>query len=460
MEVYMENKELTSETQIDSYEEGISLKEIFTIIWRWKWIVIIITFVGFFLGGLAGYFTNKNQTSVTTIVEFQWDGVTKGEYPNGERFDYGSAFNATVYGQVIEDLSLEFSISELQKSLSITPIVPNNIIEVSEKALLQNIDFSYYPTSFRLSVNISKLGLNETQASSLLSALISEFRDDFERKYINRTIIFDFTQEDLSDYDYIESYEILKSQTSIIRNAASNLLPQASDFVSSELGIGFNDIIVRIDLLNSISLNNMESRINNYLLSKDSDLLITIYEYRVETLEYDLAEQQTIEVQLQTLVTNYEGGTSTIIIPGMDSNNEIATEPYLNTLYAKLVDTQGKIASYEQDIAFYELRIDRLNGDDPLFSITPQKQAEETQKVEDLITLSSNSISQIVEDTEILISEYNRFITKGLIRTIVPPQSESGASILLYGAIGLVLGGMIGLASAFLFDYRKNNLKK
>ncbi|MGD9679456.1 MAG: hypothetical protein AB7V16_14035, partial [Vulcanibacillus sp.] len=326
-------------------------------------------------------------------------------------------------------------------------------------AFLQNISFSYFPTSFKFSLDYKNLGISEEKGINIITLLIDTFRENFERKYVDRNVLLDYSNEDLSTFDYIESHEVLLAQTELIRNAVYNVMPEASDFVSTQLGVSFNDILVRLNLLETIELNNMESRINNYLLSKDSDLLITIYEYRVEILEFDLAEKEDIETKLQLLITNYTGGTSTIIIPGMSSEDQVMVEPYLNSLYENLVNTQADIAKYTQDIAFYNLRIDRLNGDDPNFSVTPTKQAEEILKVEESITSSVEVISNIVEDTNTLLTEYNLFVSRGLVKSVVPPQYTGGANLILFGLVGLVLGGIIGVGAAFVIDFRVKNNK-
>ncbi len=440
-----------------SYEDGISLKELFTVVWNWKWVLIIITVVGLFIGGVIGYFSVKADSKVSTLVEFRWTGISKGEYPDGQRFDYGSTFNATTYGAVLDELDSELAVNELQKYVSITPIVPSNVLEVAEYALLQNVDYSFYPSSFKVTVNTGKLKISQEDGLKLLTTLIDTYRSEFERKYVQKSIILDFSAVDLSTYDYIDAYEILQGQTTLINSAVNKALPEGNDFISTELGIGFTDLSVRVSLLETVLLSNMESRINNYLLTKDAELLITIYEYSVEQFELELAEKTAVESELVNLIDTYIGGTSTIIIPGMDAGSEIDTEPYLKTLYQNLVSTQARIAALDQDIIFYNRRIDRLEGNDPTFILTPAKKAEETAKVETNIVEASTIISDIVSDTEILLAEYNQLISSGLIKMLVPPQTDNDTSLLLTAAIGLVLGGMVGVGVIFIID---NNVKK
>lgn len=456
----MEDKDRIYNESMIEEDPGISLKEIFTVVWNWKWVLIIITFIGLFVATFAGYLVNKSDIQVATVIELQWDGISQGEYPDGQRFDYGTALDGPVYGNVIDKLGLDMSVDELKSSIRITPIVPDNIQEIIINSLERGEDYSYYPTSFTVTFDFSALSITEANAKNILTELVDGFRVEFERKYVQRTVILDYTEVSLDEYDYIEAYEILDSQVTLINNAIDNVMPEANNFVSSTLGIGFNDILVRTGVLRNIELNNMESRINNYLLSKDKDLLVTIYQYRVEQYELSLAKEEDIEIGLQTLIDNYVGSTSTIIIPGLDSGYNLDTDPYLNTLYANLVATKTKIAEYEQDIIYYNLRIDRLEGNDPLFVVTPEKEAEEIANVEESIVNASVVLSDIVEDVDVLLTEYNLFVTRGLVKTLMPPQLVAGTSILLYGAIGAVLGGIIGFGVIFLLDYNANKKKE
>jgi len=326
--------------------------------------------------------------------------------------------------------------------------------------LEKGVQISYFASEFKIVLNNGKLGVSVETGQELLNHIIENFREDFERKYIQRAVIIDYTNANLEDYDYIDSYDILSAQIQLINNAVNSVLPQANNFISTELGIGFNDITVRTNLVGSIELSTMSSRINNYLLSKDKDLLITRYTYAIELDQLELDKENSIQNGLANLISNYVGSTSTIIIPGLDMGDQLDTDPYLNTLYANLVATQRNIAAYTNDIIYNQTRITRLEGNDPLFIVTPQKEAEEIVKVEAAITRSSLVLSGIVEDLDILLTEYNHLVTTSLVKPLVAPQYEPETSILIFAAVGIVLGGGIGLVTVFILHARDESKKK
>ncbi|MBE0700340.1 MAG: hypothetical protein IH571_01510 [Acholeplasmataceae bacterium] len=421
------------------------------MVWRAKHLLIVITFFGLILGVAVAFIQRIQESSVATIVDFQWAGISQGEYPNGQRFDYSNLFETYVYSEALDQAGMdEITVGDLRGAVRIVPIIPNDVLEMIQYNLELGIQTSYFASQFKISVDNGKLNISVQQAQEVLSLLIEGFRDDFERKFIQRSVILDYTKSDLETFDYVDSLEILQTQVQLVRNAVNSVLPGASNFISSDLGIVFADIQVRTNLIETIELNNMASRINNYLLSKDKDLLITRYTYTVERMQLDLDKQNDIEVGLQDLVTNYTGSTVVIVIPGLDLSDQFATDPYLNTLYANVVSTQAEIARLQQDIIYYQLRIDRLEGNDPLFIVTPQKEAEEIEKVEESIQRSSDGLESIVEDMDVMLTEYNTILTKGLVKTLAAPQYDTNISMLLYAAFGLILGGMLGLGAIFI----------
>jgi len=442
-------------------EQGISLKDLFLIVWKRRILLIIFTIAGLFLTLVVGFIVNAQSSKVSTIVEFQWNGILSGLYPDGQRVDYFNLFESSVLNQSLSDTSLDtVSSNELREVLSITPIIPDDVLELIQTNLENGIQISYFASEFKIVLDNGKLGISVETGQELLNALIDNFRKDFERKYIQRAVVIDYTNADLEDYDYIDSYDILSSQIQLINNAVNAVLPAAINFVSTELGIGFGDIQVRTDLVGSIELSTMSSRINNYLLSKDKDLLITRYTYEIELDQLELDKENSVQDGLEDLIANYVGSTSTIIIPGLDIGDQLDTDPYLNTLYANLVATQRNIATYTNDIVYNQTRITRLQGADPLFIVTPEKEAEEIAKVEASITRSSEILSGIVEDLDILLTEYNYLVTTSLVKPLVAPQYEPEMSILIFGAIGIVLGGGIGLVTVFILHARDESKKK
>jgi hypothetical protein len=445
---------------LESNETEISLADLFLVLWRWKFLIILLTLLCFG-GSVAGaMIQDANSATTSTIVEMRWEGITDGEYPDGQRFLSGNMFSANMYGQVIDTLGLSLNVNDVRRRIQVTPIVPSDIVTIIERGLQRGEQISYHPTSFRISLDHAAVGVTELQAQNILNELLTAFRLEFDRRYIQRTVVLDFQEQDFSLADYVIMLESLDSQLAFVRTATNSVLPEGNRFTSTTLGFGFNDILIRADLIESIQMNTMATRINNYQLTKDVDLLVSIYEFRIEQTQLRLDRDLEIQAGLEDLIENFVGNTNTIIIPGMDLSGQFSTDPYLNTLYANLVATQELIADHRSSINAKTRRIERLLGNDPSFLVTPEKQEEQRLILESELASTASEITRLGQDLEGLLSEYNDFVTRGFVSILAPAQIVSDVNTLLFAAIGTVLGGMIGVFAAFVIEYALNERSK
>ena len=442
-------------------DEGISLIDLFLIVWRKKFLIIFLSFLGLVLGGAVAFVMNGNNETLATIVEYQWDGINEGEYPNGARFEASNAFTVTVYLNAIEASGVELTSNEVREQLTIRPIVPNNILNAIQQAIENGEELTYFPTAFKYSLNAGQLGINEAQARTLLNALIDGFKEDFEAKYIQQAVVLNYALTNLDTYDYSEVARIYGTQLELIESAIKQVLPEANTFLSTELGISFNDLLVELDLVRTVDLNNMNALINTFLLTKNIDRAITRLEYNNEIKELELAKETQVLTNLQSAIVSYPGSEQTIVIPGLDGTIETTT--YLEVLYTQLLVSQRTIAELEQDIAFNESRIVLYeaqrdnNGNSPA---AQEALAELTEDDTGLLDTTNTIINSLVTNTNTLLEEYNLIVVRNIATNLTSPTVEEGSNTLVFAAIGLVLGGIVSLGVVFVDHSMKDHKKK
>ena len=442
-------------------DDGISLIDLFLIVWRKKFLIIFLSFLGLVLGGATAFVMNNNNETLATIVEYQWDGINEGEYPNGARFEASNAFTVTVYLNAIEEAGVELTSNEVREQLTIRPIVPNNVLNAIQQAIENGEELTYFPTAFKYSINAGQLGISEAQASTLLNALIDGFREDFEAKYIQQAVVLNYALTNLNTYDYSEVARIYGTQLELIESAIERVLPEANTFISTELGLSFNDILVELDLVRTVDLNNMNALVNTFLLTKNIDRAITRLEYDNEIKELELAKETQVLTNLQEAIVNYPGSEQTIVIPGLDGIIETTT--YLEVLYTELLESQRTIAELEQDIAFNESRIVLYEAqrDNNQNNLAAQAALNElTEENTGLLDTTNTIINVLVTNTNTLIEEYNLIVVRNIATNLTSPTVEEGSNTLLFAAIGLVLGGMVSLGVVFIDHTMKVYKKK
>jgi hypothetical protein len=425
-------------------EREISIKELFSVVWRGKIMIVILAAAFLLVGTIGAVVMEKSSSQVSTIVSLQWSGVTKGEYPNGTRFDYNTAIEPYIITLALEAQGVEgLTTNGVRGAIDMVPIIPSNTASIIQSALENGEQISYYSTDYKMILNNGALDLSVDEGRDLLIEIIEQYRIDFERKYIQQSVILDFTNEDISDYDYVDIHAILETQIALIESVMNNRVGLDPGFVSNSLGIGFADILVRTSLVTRLELKQIDSRTSTYLLTKDKDYLITNHTYQIDLKQLELNKALVNVSDAQVMIDNYAGSVNTIIISGMDTPLEIDT--YYNTLIGNLVTLQQQVSNLEKDIEFLDLQIDRLYGDDPNFDISPEKSAEEISKVEASIARSEVALSSIIEDSNIMLVEYNAYTTSNSIKPLMTPAYEPSLSVLMYAGIGLLLGAGIGV---------------
>jgi len=426
-------------------EREISIKELIQVVWNGKFIIAIAAGIMLILAFAGGFIYDKSNSKVSTVVTLQWSGITSGEYPNGTRFDYTTAVEPYLITMAMEDQEVTgLTTNQVRGAISMIPIMPDNMTSVIQTALQNGDQISYYPTDYKLVLDNGALDLSVDEGRDLLNSIVEQFRIDFERKYIQQSVILDFTNAEISEYDYADIYSILSTQITLIDSAMSNRVELDPGFVSPTLGIGFADILVRTSLVNQLELTEISSRTNTYLLSKDPEYLVTNYSYQIVVKQLELDKATLNVADAQNMVDNYIGSVNTILIPGMDASQILEIDAYYDVLLGNLVSLQKEVNELDQDIEFYQLQIDRIEGNDPFFTITPEKQAEEIAKVETAIMSADSTLKDVISDTNTLLIEYNAFTTSNIIKPLMTPSYESSVSVMLISAIGFVIGAGIG----------------
>lgn len=420
-------------------EREISLKELFDVIWKGKWIIAIAAVGAFVLAAAGAFVMDSRSSEVATIVALQWDGIDEGQYPDETTFEYSTMIPAHVYTLAIAEEGLSVQADDVRNAMSIKPIVPSSVLAQIQTALEDGETLTYYATDYKWTLESSKIGLSVSEGSELLTQVQLQLKEDFARKYINQVSVLDFTDVDFDEYDYLDAYEILSAQINAIDSVME---PRSEIEFTSISGYSFSDILVRTDLLKRIELNQIITRTNNYLLTRDDQYLITSYQYKIEQSQLELDKATAKEVEIQEVITNYRE-INNIVIPGLEDTS-VGVDTYYAELIAAQVLLQDEIAEMTYDIEFYELQIDRLNGVDPTFTVTQQQQVEEIVKVENNIEDAVEKLDVIINDTEVLLANYNEYlINSDTIVQLLAPEYQSSLSIIMISAIGLVLGAGI-----------------
>lgn len=423
----------------------ITLKECFSVVWKSKLLILLSTIIVLVVTIIGSIIYNTRTATASTIVSLEWDGITDGKYPDGTNFNYNNLFELSIINKALEKNDLFINTNSVRDAISITPIIPTNVAKNLQKSLETGEKISYYSTNYKISLNYDRLNLTKNQGIELLDSIITSYSEYFQQKYITNSSILNLVNEDFNNFEYLDSLEILMKQAQIIENIINVKLKASPNFYSTNLNIGFNDILIRTELVKNIKINNISSKIDTYALAKDKDYLISKYTYEIKMMELNLAKSQAKVSSLETMIANYSGNTQTILIPGMDPSQVLKIDTYYDSLIKELVTYQYDIAHLQNDKTFKELQIDRIKGIDPNNSYTPEEQTAVARKVEDEIASTKLILNEIINDSNDLLTEYKTIQTHSIIKPLMVSEYESKVNILINSIIGLAVGFGLGV---------------
>jgi hypothetical protein len=197
----------------------------------------------------------------------------------------------------------------------------------------------------------------------------------------------------------------------------------------------------------TLQLNSAESLIVSNQLAKEPDDVIDRLIFNNRIMGVELAKEQQFLTELNNLVENYSGSTSTIIIPGYEGL--INTTSALESIYEEIIETQRNIAELEQDIAYNESLIVEFDN-----AIRNNALLTRAQNELDIVV---DNLSLIIDNTNTLLTEFNDVLNRDVTRVLATSTREPGLSYLLTAGIGLLSSGFLSLILAYFISYKRKD---
>jgi hypothetical protein len=433
-------------------KKDITLKEVFNVLWNEKLLTVLCATILGVIVLVGGIVYENSVTTVSTVVALEWNGLTDGEYPDGSQFDYHDMFESYVINKASDGVNV--SAEDIRENLTISPILENDVLAIVENALENGEKIAYYASEYAIKIDVGKAGMTVSQGKTFLSTLLSEYRVDFEKKYVQSASVLDFTNSLYDELDYLEIQEVFRSQLDVIRTKMTKQITLAGNYGGGDSGFSFNDILVREELVRKIQYSNLSAKIADNVLTKDLNELLSKLLFQKEAKEYDLAISSARRDMITSLITNYKGNTSTVIIPGTGTENEIVIDTYYKELVDQQIAAEVEVVTLEQDIETISTTILRYKGLDPEYIIDEEEQIIAKDNVDGKILLLDEQLSSLVEDTNAVLLEYNAYLISGQITPLMAPQEINNVSLITFTAMGIVLGAGIGmLITLFKHDW-------
>jgi hypothetical protein len=360
--------------------------------------------------------SSAEESSVSTVVNFNYDGIELGLDPMGNKFSVYDIKSNEIIEEAAESLGMNLSdeeITDIKNSISIIGSVPekiidkitsyNSVIGESDIITMNNVnDISYNPTQYSISFQYSNLGYSRSMGAEFLNKITEKYREYFYKSYgYNFSIDKAILTVDYNDYDYIESVDIMKYYLETMQSYINYLSEiDNSRYVSKVTGYSFQDLSKAIKTLKDENLGWISSYIIANNVTKDKDGLVIYYQYKIDNARrYKSLYQEQLDL-LSTMIDEYKK-VNTVVIGAGTEEDEISysqpSEMYDNMINMK-VEYQKNVSNYSENIDIYKTRIENLKNFKSV--------STDSQIVDDYLTDMDNQIKDILDMLQQTATEY------------------------------------------------------
>ena len=332
--------------------------------------LIVCGIIGMMLAGVIFFKIDPRKTTAEALLQFSFDGAADGIGPNGIKITTDGITTDEVIQQALKAASLEnyYETEEIRSGLTVTGVYPANLLKqmTNFESLMDfnaNRELSviaYHPTLYRVSLsNEFDRSISRANLEGLLKELLNAFRQYFTEHYS-----YAFTREELSE-DYLASYDYVQ-QIAIIEDVIDQETLFAQELYEKEPlfqlnGKGFNDITVQLQNLSNSDIARLNSTITMNALTRDTERLITQYQFEIREQNISLEKQQERLKRISTLIDSYEKN-EIIYLSTTDSLTKIdgnSSETY-DALVQERKDVSDGITQIKSRIETYQLKLSDL----------------------------------------------------------------------------------------------------
>lgn len=266
---------------------------------RWlPWIMIIC--VAATIG--VYFFLSRSQTYVASaVINYDSEGASEGLTPLGTELNVDEIKSSGIMSKVMDNLELgetSYSLDDLISRLSITEVADED--EEARKAALleEGEEYTYEPTTYIISFEASSKE-GEGFARMVLDEVLDVYFTEYSQNYLSTGYVANSLKDlDEGSYDYIEKLEIiennvLETTTFLEQGAQSDPYYRA---VST--GLSYSDLLGEMNMVRSVDISALYSKVLQYQVSKDKQLLLSNYRERIKNYEItnEIEEEQINDV--------------------------------------------------------------------------------------------------------------------------------------------------------------------
>jgi hypothetical protein len=276
--------------------EMIDLRDILMRLGRGLGQIIGLALLGLVITLVASFIKSPARTvSTSTRIAFSFPGFEKGEYPDHSKFQPDDLRAPGIIAEALKRLGLNSAQSQIRGGLTIEGIIPADIIKERDRlrAAGQTVH-NYIPDEYSVTLTLPReYPLSNEQRESLLTEIVSVYRENFGRTYTSVPAAFGSAFDALHNADFPEYEQIFNSEIGDITNYLAQQLDQGKSFRSPTTNLSFQELMGETQLFFQTKLNEVFALIYQGGLSRDRAIAMAKMTFSLRNLDDE--ERHSIE---------------------------------------------------------------------------------------------------------------------------------------------------------------------
>ncbi|MDD4690191.1 MAG: hypothetical protein PHE51_10660 [Eubacteriales bacterium] len=442
----------------------ITIWDIFKYIFKWKSVIAIIVAVAVVF---SYWRVNTNQIyNATVIIQLNNSSISKGNAPDGSKYDYYEIASPNVLTEVVRELGLKTGIDALRTKITVSPIIPQTEKEIQESKEKSGEKHEYYPNTFSITY-AGRVGESSGTIREILESVIDNYMEFYNTKYSDKASINDTAySEEMGSFDYIEKADMLSQNVYDIMQTLEGLSSADPSFRSSSTGYTFKDISNKYKYLRDFSIPEVYSDIYSGQITKDKSLLIKTYTQEKEDYllqrknfleEAELAKtrMESFSLANKNVPNAYNNNTrnnsdNIEMIEDINASRNVNEETTYDHFMRSYVDAS---------IAANNLLLKAEDCDNIIAKFTAKVNVKEQETIEENVDNKLNEIFVTMNDLNkeamMVIQDYNDYNEASHISPLTGVNCYPTMSVMLYMLLAAFVSGFFSIILAISVEVFK-----
>ena len=436
---------------------------------RWWWLIAVLSAIS---GILFYSFISSRQTYRAQImIEFTNAQAEEGLYPSGDEIDVQEIRSSSVISNALASIGVDSGVDSVRSRVSIGEYLTDEQQAIQQVKWNNGEAYEIFPTQYIITYT-SSTQESSTDARRILEAVVDSYIQLYSEKYVSITKVPN-SVESLQNlnYDYIEWAEIIDAFIKQDRDYLQKMKGMRTEYRSSNTGYSFQDLYNEYNLIYSVYLPSLYSTILNYHVTRNRELLIARYQYRIDQNNLNIKTYEEALLLVTEMIdsyTNKNHDTMDYHWRGDQNADEANTTAQGNNyVLGQVYDFEGRDNYKPEEITYDSVmqRYINLRGDISLKEIdndycnyiltsflNSYSEASESQvrEVEELISLIENKLQTLDELLTATAAEHSEVETIRNVRVRSTVNVSEMTNVKLYTMMIVVIFFVFGVIGAIV----------